>query len=47
MVAPIEALAQMPDSRDPGEAAPMLCAGVTTFNALRRNAALPGDLVAV
>jgi D-arabinose 1-dehydrogenase-like Zn-dependent alcohol dehydrogenase len=47
MVAPIAALAQMPDWRDPAEAAPLLCAGVTTFNALRRNAALPGDLVAI
>lgn len=47
MVAPVEALAQMPDSLDPAEAAPLLCAGITTFNALRRNGALPGDLVAV
>lgn len=47
MVAPVEALAQMPDSFDPAEAAPLLCAGITTFNALRRNGALPGDLVAV
>lgn len=47
MIAPVEALAQMPDSLDPAEAAPLLCAGITTFNALRRNGALPGDLVAV
>src|SRR6266852_42282 len=47
MIAPIEALAQMPDSLDAAEAAPLLCAGITTYNALRRNGAMPGDLVAV
>ena len=47
MVAPIEALASIPDTLNDAEAAPLLCAGVTTFNALRRNGALPGDLVAV
>lgn len=47
MVAPIEALAHMPESLDPAEAGPLLCAGITTFNALRRSGALPGDLVAV
>ena len=47
MVAPIEALARMPDSLDPAEAAPLMCAGITTFNALRRNGGLPSDLVAV
>ena len=47
MIAPVEALAAMPESLDAAEAAPLLCAGVTTFNALRRNGALPGDLVAV
>src|SRR5437016_9111511 len=47
MVAPVEALAQMPESLDPAEAAPLMCAGITTFNALRRNGALPSDLVAV
>ena len=31
----------------PAEAAPLLCAGITTFNALRHSGALPGDLVAV
>ena len=34
MVAPVEALAQMTESRDPAEAAPLMCAGVTTFNSL-------------
>ena len=47
MVAPVEALAAMPESLDAAEAAPLLCAGITTFNALRHSGALPGDLVAV
>jgi D-arabinose 1-dehydrogenase-like Zn-dependent alcohol dehydrogenase len=37
----------MPDSLDAVEAGPLLCAGVTTFNALRHSGALPSDLVAV
>jgi D-arabinose 1-dehydrogenase-like Zn-dependent alcohol dehydrogenase len=47
MVAPVEALARMPESLDPAEAAPLMCAGVTTFNALRHSGALPSDLVAI
>lgn len=47
MVAPQEALARMPDALPDAEAAPLLCAGVTTFNALRHSPARPGDLVAV
>lgn len=47
VVVPIQALATMPDSLDAAEAAPLLCAGITTFNALRRSGAMPGDLVAV
>src|SRR5215467_4209922 len=47
MVAPIEALARMPESLDPAEAAPLMCAGITTFNALRHAGALPSDLVAI
>jgi D-arabinose 1-dehydrogenase-like Zn-dependent alcohol dehydrogenase len=47
MVAPFQGLAAMPESLDPAEAAPLLCAGVTTFNALRHSGALPSDLVAV
>ena len=47
MVAPIEALAAIPDSLSAVEAGPLLCAGVTTYNALRHSGALPGDLVAV
>lgn len=47
MVAPVEALARMPASLDSAEAAPLMCAGVTTFNALRHSGAFPGDLVAI
>jgi len=47
MTAPVEALALMPDSLDVAEAAPLMCAGITTFNALRHSGALPADLVAV
>src|SRR5439155_2850384 len=47
MVAPIEALARMPESLDAAEAAPLMCAGITTFNALRHSGALPSDLVAI
>jgi len=46
-VAPVEALANMPESLDAAEAGPLMCAGVTTFNALRHSGALPSDLVAV
>ena len=47
MVAPVEALAAIPESLSAIEAAPLLCAGITTFGALRHSGALPGDLVAV
>ncbi len=47
MIAPWEAVASMPDSLDPAEAAPLLCAGITTFNSLRHSGAQPGDLVGV
>jgi D-arabinose 1-dehydrogenase-like Zn-dependent alcohol dehydrogenase len=47
MLAPVEALAAVPESLSATEAAPLLCAGITTFNALRHSGALPGDLVAV
>jgi D-arabinose 1-dehydrogenase-like Zn-dependent alcohol dehydrogenase len=47
MVAPEEALVAIPDSLSDVEAAPLLCAGITTYNALRHSGALPGDLVAV
>jgi D-arabinose 1-dehydrogenase-like Zn-dependent alcohol dehydrogenase len=47
MVAPVEALVAIPDTLSAVEAAPLLCAGITTYNALRHSGALPGDLVAV
>jgi alcohol dehydrogenase len=47
VVVPTSALARIPDGLTAAEAAPMGCAGVTVFNALRRTSALPGDLVAI
>jgi D-arabinose 1-dehydrogenase-like Zn-dependent alcohol dehydrogenase len=47
MVAPVEALTSMPEGLSDVEAAPLLCAGITTYNALRHSGAMPGDLVAV
>jgi D-arabinose 1-dehydrogenase-like Zn-dependent alcohol dehydrogenase len=47
MIAPASAVARMPDGLDPVDAAPLLCAGITTFNALRNSGARPGELVAV
>ena len=47
MIAPVEAVARMPESLDAADAAPLLCAGVTTFNALRHSGAVPSDLVAI
>jgi D-arabinose 1-dehydrogenase-like Zn-dependent alcohol dehydrogenase len=47
MVAPAEALAKIPDDLSAMDAAPLLCAGVTTFNPLRQSGARPGDLVAI
>jgi D-arabinose 1-dehydrogenase-like Zn-dependent alcohol dehydrogenase len=47
MVAPVEALVPIPDGLSDIEAAPLLDAGITTYNALRHSGALPGDLVAV
>ena len=47
MLAPESALTAMPESLNAVEAAPLLCAGITTFNALRHSGAMPGDLVAV
>jgi D-arabinose 1-dehydrogenase-like Zn-dependent alcohol dehydrogenase len=47
MVAPAEALTTIPEGLTDVEAAPLLCAGITTYNALRHSGALPGDLVAV
>jgi D-arabinose 1-dehydrogenase-like Zn-dependent alcohol dehydrogenase len=47
MIARTEAIAAIPDALSPVEAAPLLCAGVTTFNSLRHSGAQAGDLVAV
>ncbi len=47
VVVPAEALASLPDALPFDEAAPLLCAGITTFNSLRNSGATPGDLVAV
>ena len=47
MVAPVEALVSIPETLGDAEAAPLLCAGVTTYNALRHSGAYPGDVVAI
>ena len=47
MLAPTSALALVPDDLTSTDAAPLMCAGVTTFNCLRNSGAQPGDLVAV
>jgi D-arabinose 1-dehydrogenase-like Zn-dependent alcohol dehydrogenase len=47
MVAPAEAVAAMPDDLPAAEAAPLLCAGITVFNALRNSGARGGEMVAV
>jgi 2-desacetyl-2-hydroxyethyl bacteriochlorophyllide A dehydrogenase len=47
MIAPAEAVAAIPDGLAVDEAAPLLCAGITTYNALRHAGAMPGHLVAI
>jgi D-arabinose 1-dehydrogenase-like Zn-dependent alcohol dehydrogenase len=47
MIAPVEALVPIPKSLSDVDAAPLLCAGITTYNALRHSGAMPGDVVAV
>ena len=47
MVAPVSALVALPDALTDVDAAPLLCAGITTYDALRDSGARPGDLVAV
>ena len=47
MIAPTIALARVPDGLSAVDGAPLMCAGITTFNALRNSGARPGDLVAV
>jgi alcohol dehydrogenase/propanol-preferring alcohol dehydrogenase len=46
-IAPAATLALIPEELSAVEAAPLMCAGITTFNALRNSGARPGDLVAV
>ena len=47
MVAPAEALARLPEELTAVEGAPLMCAGLTTFNSLRNSGARPGDVVAI
>ncbi len=47
VIAPANALALMPNELAPVDAAPLLCAGVTTYNSLRNSGARPGDTVAI
>jgi D-arabinose 1-dehydrogenase-like Zn-dependent alcohol dehydrogenase len=47
MISPAEAVAAIPDDLSAADAAPLLCAGITVYNALRNSGARPGDLVAV
>jgi D-arabinose 1-dehydrogenase-like Zn-dependent alcohol dehydrogenase len=47
MIVSDRALARIPNAISNAEAGPILCAGVTTFNALRRSGAMPGDIVAI
>ena len=47
MIAPSNALARIPDELSPAEAAPMMCAGITTYNALRNSGGRVGDIVAI
>lgn len=47
MTAPADALVSIPEMLNDVDAAPLLCAGITTYNTLRHSGALPGDLVAI
>jgi D-arabinose 1-dehydrogenase-like Zn-dependent alcohol dehydrogenase len=47
MIAPFEALAAIPEELSAEQAAPLLCAGITTYNALRHSGAHAGDLVGI
>ena len=47
VIAPANALALIPDDLADADAAPLLCAGITTFNSLRNSGARPGDTVAI
>src|SRR6476660_10628942 len=47
VIVPHETVALVPDELSATEAAPLMCAGITTFNALRNSGARPGDVVAI
>jgi D-arabinose 1-dehydrogenase-like Zn-dependent alcohol dehydrogenase len=47
MIAPAGALALIPEELSAVDAGPLMCAGITTFNALRNSGARPGETVAV
>ena len=47
MIAPVETLASIPEQLSPIEAAPLMCAGITTYNALRNSGARTGDVVGI
>ncbi|MEU0579629.1 alcohol dehydrogenase [Streptomyces griseoincarnatus] len=47
IIAPVDALARIPDALAATDAGPMACAGVTVYNGLRRSSARPDDLVAI
>jgi D-arabinose 1-dehydrogenase-like Zn-dependent alcohol dehydrogenase len=47
MIASTQALALIPDELSATEAAPLMCAGITTYNALRNSGARVGDVVAI
>jgi D-arabinose 1-dehydrogenase-like Zn-dependent alcohol dehydrogenase len=47
MIAPMESLASIPEQLSPVETAPLMCAGITTYNALRNSGARVGDTVAI
>ncbi|MCS0605425.1 alcohol dehydrogenase catalytic domain-containing protein [Streptomyces sp. LP11] len=47
VIAPVDALARIPEALSASDAGPLACAGVTTYNGLRRSSGRPGDLVAV
>ena len=47
MIAPVESLALIPEQLSAIEAAPLMCAGITTYNALRNSGARVGDVVAI
>ena len=47
MIAPASGVAVFPDGLTAADSAPLLCAGITMYNALRNSGALPGDVVAI